>query len=89
LITREDLETFSSEQLHRRALDLAKTERDIDWLWHVLGSIPAAEGQIGELDNSDLDIASLVTAINRYILADRSAEDALRPQYVEYLLEHL
>ena len=89
MITREDLETFSSHQLHERVVDQAKAEGDIDWLWHLLGSIPAAEGQLGELDDSGLDIASLVTAINGYIRADRSAEDLLRPQYVDYLLEHL
>ena len=41
MITREDLETFSSHQLHERAVDLAKAEGDIDWLWHLLGSIRA------------------------------------------------
>jgi len=89
MITREDLETLSSRQLHERALDLAKAEGDIDWLWHLLGSIPAAEGQLGELDDSGLDIARLITAINGYIRADRSAEETLRLQYVDYLLEHL
>ncbi len=89
MITSEDLESLSSRQLHDRAVDLAKAEGDIDWLWHLLGSLPAAEGQLGELDDSGLEIAGLVTAINGYIRADRSAEDALRPQYVEYLLAHL
>ena len=89
MITREDFETLSSRQLHERAVDLAKAEGDIDWLWHLLGSIPAAEGQLGELDDSGLDIASLITAINGYIRADRSAQETLRPQYVDYLLEHL
>jgi hypothetical protein len=89
MVTREDLETFSSDQLHSRAFDLAKTEGDIEWLWHLLGSIPATEGQLGELDESGLDIASLVSAINGYLRADRSIEDSLRPQFVDYLLEHL
>jgi hypothetical protein len=89
MITREDFETLSSRQLHERAVALAKAEGDIDWLWHLLGSIPAAEGQLGELDESGLDIASLITAINGYIRADRSAEEILRPQLVDYLLEHL
>jgi hypothetical protein len=89
MITREDLDTFSSSQLHSRAIDLAKSESDLDWLWHLLGSIPATEGQLGELDESGLDIASLVTAINGYVRADRTTEDTLRPQYIDYLLEHL
>jgi hypothetical protein len=89
MITSEDLETLSSRQLHERAVDLAKAEGDIDWLWHLLRSLPAAEEQLGELDDSGLEIASLVSAINGYIRADPSAEEALRPQYVEYLLERL
>jgi hypothetical protein len=89
MITSEDLETLSSRELHERAVDLAKAEGDIDWLWHLLRSLPAAEEQLGELDDSGLEIASLVSAINGYIRADRSAEETLRPQYVEYLLERL
>jgi hypothetical protein len=89
MITREDLETFSSDQLHSRAIDLAKSQGDLGWLWHVLGSIPATEDQLGELDESGLDVASLVTAINGYVRADRTTDDLLRPQYVDYLLEHL
>ena len=68
---------------------MGKAEGDIDWLWRLLGSIPAAEGQLGELDDSGLDIAHIVSAINGYVRADRSTEDTLRPMYVDYLLEHL
>ena len=68
---------------------MGKAEGDIDWLWSLLGSIPAAEGQLGELDDSGLDIAHIVSAINGYVRSDRSTEDTLRPLYVDYLLEHL
>lgn len=88
MITREDLETLSSSQLHERAVDAAKAEGDIDWLWHILGSIPSMDGQLGELDDSGLDVASLVTAINGALRSDRTASDLLRSQYIEYLLEH-
>jgi hypothetical protein len=89
VITRADLEEMTSHQLHERAIYQAKADRDVDWLWHLLDSIPSADGQLGDLDESGLDVASLVTAINGYIRADRSAEETLRPQYVDYLLEHL
>ncbi|MFL5738394.1 MAG: hypothetical protein ACJ76P_13850 [Actinomycetota bacterium] len=87
MITNDDLETLTSSQLHDRAIDLAKAGGDVDWLWHLLGSIPAAEGQLGELDESGLDGAGLISAINGFIRADRSADEILRPQYVAYLLE--
>lgn len=89
MITREDLETMTSSDLHERALGSAKAEGDLDWMWHLLRSIPAAEGQIGDLEDSEMDIASTVSAINGYTRADRSLPDTLRPQYIDYLLEHL
>ena len=88
MITSEDLETLTSRQLHERAIDLAKAGGDLDWLWHLLGSIPSAEGQLGELDDSGLDVASVISEINARIRADRDAQEILRPQYVAYLLEH-
>ena len=87
MIDREDLESLSSAQLHDRAIGSAKAGGDIDWLWHVLGSMPAAEGAIGDLEDSGLDVAATVSAINGYLRADPKLADALRPQYVDYLLE--
>ncbi len=89
MITREDLETLTSHELHERAVGTGKAEGDIDWLWGLLVSIPAAEGQLGELDDSGLDIAHVISALNGYVRADRSTEETLRPHYVDYLLEHL
>jgi hypothetical protein len=88
MITSDDLETLTSRQLHERAIDLAKAGGDLDWLWHLLGSIPSAEGQLGELDDSGLDVASVISAINARIRTDPSAQEILRPEYVAYLLEH-
>jgi hypothetical protein len=89
MITREDLETLTSHQLHEQAVSLGKSGGDIDWLWQLLGSIPGIEDQLGELDDSGLDIPAIIGAINGYVRADRTTEDTLRPQYVDYLLEHL
>ena len=89
VITREDLETMTSRDLHDRAIGTAKTEGDLDWLWHLLRSIPAAEGEVGDLEGSAMDVVSTVSAINGYARADRELPGALRSQYVDYLLEHL
>ena len=79
---------MTSSDLHDRAIGTAKIERDLDWLGHLLRSIPAAEGAIGDLEDSGMDIASTISAINGYARADRGLPDVLREQYVEYLLEH-
>ena len=86
MITRDDLEVMTSSDLHDRAIDTAKVERDLDWLRHLLRSIPAAEQEIGDLEDSGMDMAGTVSAVNGYIRADRDLPDALRSQYVDYLL---
>jgi hypothetical protein len=89
VITPDDLEPMTSRDLQDLAIGTAKAERDLDWLWHLLRSIPAAEGQVGDLEDSGMDMASTVSAINGYTRADRDLPDALRSQYVDYLVAHL
>jgi hypothetical protein len=89
VIAREDLETMTSRDLHDRALGTAKAEGDLDWQWLLLRSIPAAEGEVGDLEDSGMDMVSTVTAINGYTRSDRDLPGTLRLQYVDYLLEHL
>jgi hypothetical protein len=89
VITREDLETMTSRDLHDRAIGMAKAEGDLDWLWHLLRSLPGAEGEVGDLEDSGMDMLSTVSAINGYARADRDLRGTLRSQYVDYLLEHL
>jgi hypothetical protein len=87
MITHEDLDSLTSAQLHDRAIGSAKAGKDIEWLWHVLRSIPAAEGAVGDLDTSGMDVAATVSAINGYLRADPAVSDTLRPQYIVFLLE--
>jgi hypothetical protein len=39
---------MTSRDLHGRAIGTAKAEGDLDWIWHLLRSIPAAEGEVGD-----------------------------------------
>jgi hypothetical protein len=87
MIGREDLDAFPTSQLHEQAIGFAKANGDLDWLWHLLRSIPATEGQIGEIDDPSIDVPSTVSAINGYLRADRDPSDTLRLQYIEYILE--
>ncbi len=87
MIGGEDLDAFSTSQLHEQAIGFAKANGDLEWLWHLLRSIPATEGQIGDLDDSEMDVASTVSAINGYLRVDRDLADTLRPQYIDYILE--
>ena len=58
-------------------------------IWHLLRSIPAAEGEVGDLEDSGMDMASTVSAVNGYTRADRGLPGTLRSEYVDYLLERL
>ena len=89
VITPDDLEPMTSRDLQDRAIGTAKAERDLDWLWHLLRSIPAAEGQVGDLEDSGMDMANTVSAINGYARVDRDLSETLRSEYVDYLVEHL
>jgi hypothetical protein len=89
VITREDLETMTSPELHDRAIGTAKAEGDLDRLWHHLRSIPAPEGEVGDLEDSGMDMVGTISAINGYARADRDLPGTLRSRYVDYLLEHL
>lgn len=87
MIDRQDLESFSTSQLSEQAIGFAKANGDLDWLWRLLRSIPATEGQVGDVEDSGMDIASTVSAINGYLRADRGVSDTLRPRYIDYILE--
>ena len=87
--TAEELEGLSSQELHDRAMDLAKSRNDIRWLWQLMRAIPAAEAATGDIDEADMDVMSTVHAIHDFVHDDEGKlADALRPMYVEYLVEH-
>src|SRR5438128_8967125 len=87
MIDRTDLEDFATSQLHDRAIGFAKANGDLDWLWGLLGSIPAAEGQVGDIEGSGMDVAATVSAINAYLRADLDLSETMRPHYIDYILE--
>jgi hypothetical protein len=87
MIDREDLGSIPTDRLSEQAIGFAKANADLDWLWSLLRSIPGTDGQVGDVEDSGMDVASTVSAINRYLRADREGADTLRPRYIEYILE--
>lgn len=89
MATREELEALSSKELHDRAMSIAKHRVDVAWMWRLLKAIPAAEASIGDVEDANFNIASSEHAISEYLEADDGQlADALRPLYLDYLLEH-
>jgi hypothetical protein len=89
MATREELEALSSNELHDRATHLAWRRLDVGFLWNVLRTIPEARAAAGDEERSEADIMRPLALLNDFIEADEGPlADALRPLYIDYLLEH-
>jgi hypothetical protein len=87
--TREELEQLSSDELHDRAMAVARHRADVRFFWRLLRALPAAEAASGHLDEAESDVQSLFARLNDLRRLQRpEIEEALRPLYVEYLTEH-
>ncbi|HEX2053518.1 MAG TPA: hypothetical protein VHJ78_07340 [Actinomycetota bacterium] len=87
--TFQELEALTSKQLHDRAVRRALKHLDLGFFLELLGSIPAAEMVAGHEEEAGEDIASVAKRVQDFLHADEGElADALRPIYVDYLLEH-
>ena len=87
--TRAELDALSSQELHDRATRLAWRRLDVGFLWDLLKTIPEARAAAGDEERSESDIMRPLALLNDLVDADRGdLADALRPLYVDYLLEH-
>jgi hypothetical protein len=86
---RADLEALTSQELHDRATRLAWRRLDVGFLWGLLRTIPEARAATGDEERSETDIMRPLALLNDLVDADRGElADALRPLYVDYLVEH-
>jgi hypothetical protein len=68
---------------------LARHRLDIRWLWSLVEAIPVAEVAAGEEDEAFEDERHVLALLDDAMHADEGKlADALRPMYIEYLLEH-
>ena len=85
---RAELESLSSQELHDRATRLAWRRLDVSFLWDLLKTIPEARAAAGDEERSETDIMRPLALLNDLVDSDRGdLADALRPLYVDYLLE--
>ena len=86
---RESLERLSAQDLHDRATRLAWRRLDVSFLWNLLSTIPEARAAGGDQDRSEMDILRPLALLNDLVDADRGElAEALRPLYIDYLVEH-
>jgi hypothetical protein len=89
MTTRDDLEALPTKTLHDRAIAAAKHSLDVGFVWDLLKALPVAEEVAGDDERSKTDIFRPLALLNDFLYDADSGEvgEALRPMYVEYLLE--
>jgi len=87
--TFEELDQLSSQELHDRAIHRATTHLDVKFLWRLMEALPLAEAAGGREGEADADIqhTSAIVA-DAFREGTPEVQDALRPLFIEYLLEH-
>ena len=87
--TREELEALSSEELHDRATKHALRHANVKFFWRLMEALPAAEASVGEIGEARDDVQSLYGHLDDiHESGEGAVADALRPFYIEYLIDH-
>lgn len=90
-MSEEPLEELPTEDLHRRAVALARHNWDVAFFWRLLRALPAAEMAAGNVEASKAGVAQLSGLLSE-VLDERSGDptliEVLRPYYLEYLRSH-
>jgi hypothetical protein len=88
--TREELEQLSTKALHDLSIDRARHHADVAFLWRLVKALPVAEEIAGDDERAKTDILRPIALINDalYDAGQGDLGEALRPLYIEYLLEH-
>jgi hypothetical protein len=87
---RDELEQLSSKELHDRAMKRARRHLDVRFIWQVIQMTPAAEMAAGETREAERDALHWSTQVTEALNADEDGQlaDALRPVYIDYLVNH-
>lgn len=89
MTTPEELDALSSKELHDRAVARAERHLDVKFFFELLETLPVAEASLGDTARSTADVSKVAALLHDLADADEGAlADALRPFYIEYLLEH-
>ena len=87
--TREELDALSSRELHDLAVRRALHHLDVEFLWELLRTIPAAVASEGHDAEAGRDITHLSVLIDDAIdSGEGDLAEALRPLYLDYLVKH-
>ncbi|HEY3880875.1 MAG TPA: hypothetical protein VGM12_19970 [Trebonia sp.] len=87
--TETELESLTSRELHDRAVHRALHHADVGFFWELLRTLPAAEAVEGDVREAGEDATKLsAIASDAFTLHEGNLGDALRPLYIDYLVNH-
>ena len=83
-------EHISTDDLRERAVVLARKRWDLRFFWKLLGLIPAGEAAAGHMESSQASVAQASGLFFEALSAedDPELQEALRPVYVQYLVDN-
>ncbi len=84
----EELDQLPSHELHDRAADLARHRLDVRFFWKLFESIPEARAIAGHVGGMEADLQHASSWLIDFRKAGGQLDEALRPLYIDYLLEH-
>lgn len=84
----EELDRFSSQELHDRAYRYAERHLDVGFFWNLIEMMPAAEAVEGEAKQAIADILHPSQQVADAVKRDPNLVHALRPVYLDYLQKH-
>ena len=88
-MTRDELDAFSSRELHDLAVRRALHHLDVEFLWELLRAIPAAEASEGHANEAGRDVTHLSVLLDDAVgSGEGDVAEALRPLYLDYLIKH-
>jgi len=88
-VTRDELDAFSSRELHDLAVRRALHHLDVEFLWELLRAIPAAEASEGHANEAGRDVTHLSVLLDDAVgSGEGDVAEALRPLYLDYLVKH-
>ncbi len=89
MVTRDELDALDAKELHDRAMSRAERHLDVRFFYELLQTLPAAQAAAGDVESSNADVFALRALVQGAIRSDEGAlAEALRPFYIDYLLEH-
>jgi hypothetical protein len=87
--SRSELESLPTKPLHDAAVDTARKHADVAFLWRLVKALPVAEEVAGDDDRAKADILRPLALINDFLYdaGEGALGEALRPLYIDYLLD--